>query len=112
VLLVSAALAACHTGAPARAGDPAKGRDAIASIGCGSCHHIPGVAGAAGAIGPSLDGIARQAIIAGELSNTPENMLRWIVNPQAIEPGVAMPPLGDTDERRARDIVAYLYTLK
>jgi cytochrome c2 len=112
LLVASGALAACHTGAPRAADDPAKGREAIAAIGCGSCHVIPGVAGAAGTVGPSLDGIATQAVIAGELSNTPANMLRWIVNPQAIEPGIAMPPLRDADDRRARNIVAYLYTLK
>ena len=64
-----------------------------------------------GQVGPPLTGIASRAIIAGTVPNTPENLLRWIENPQAIQPGVAMPPLANVDERTARDIVAYLETL-
>jgi cytochrome c1 len=38
-------------------------------------------------------------------------LIRWIETPQAIEPGTAMPNLGVT-EQRARDMAAYLYTLR
>ena len=52
-------------------------------------------------------GLAR-AYIAGELTNTPENVVRWIMDPQAIEPGTVMPDLGLT-EAEARDVAAHLY---
>ena len=48
--------------------------------------------------------------LAGVLSNTPDNMVTWIMHPQQIAPGSAMLELG-VSERDARDIAAYLYTL-
>lgn len=38
-------------------------------------------------------------------------MIRWIENPSAIDPKTAMPNMGVT-VRDARDIAAYLYTLR
>ena len=38
-------------------------------------------------------------------------MIRWIENPPAIDPKTAMPNMGVT-VRDARDIAAYLYTLR
>jgi hypothetical protein len=38
-------------------------------------------------------------------------MVRWLRNPQTYDPDGAMPDLGVT-ERDARDIAAYLATLK
>lgn len=89
-------------------GDPARGERAIATYGCGACHAIGGVRGAHGKVGPPLDGIAERSLIAGEAPNTPENMVRWIRDPQSIEPGTAMPNL-HVDDRTARDMAAYLY---
>jgi hypothetical protein len=45
------------------------------------------------------------------MSNTPENLLLWLQRPQMIEPGSVMPDLGVTEEV-ARDMGAYLYTLR
>jgi cytochrome c len=45
------------------------------------------------------------------LPNTTENMVRWIRQPQAVNPRSAMPDLG-VNERDAQDIAAYLSTLK
>jgi len=92
--------------------ESARGRAAIGALGCGSCHHIDGVANADGTVGPSLNGIGARAILAGELPNTPDNMRRWIANPQAIQPGVAMPPFANVPDSVLRDIVAYLRTLR
>ena len=64
---------------------------------------------ASGAVGPPLDGIAARAIIAGKLDNRPDNLERWIRDPQAVNPGTAMPDL-DVGRRDARDIAAFLYT--
>ena len=92
-------------------GDAARGRQYITTMGCGGCHDIKGIAGARGRVGPPLDGIASRSMIAGEAPNSPENMIRWIEDPQAIEPATAMPNLG-VPEPVARDIAAYLYTLR
>ena len=91
--------------------DPERGRTAIRKYGCGSCHDIPGVGGAVGMVGPPLGTIAQRVFIAGVLPNEPDNMIRWIENPQAIDPKTAMPYMGVTP-RDARDIAAYLYTLR
>lgn len=87
------------------------GRDLIVGYGCGACHTIPGIDGADGLVGPPLTAWSERTFIAGNLANTPENLVGWIVNPQAVEPGTAMPNLGITAEE-ARNIVAYLYTLE
>jgi cytochrome c2 len=92
-------------------GVPARGVDAIERYGCGSCHAIPGIRRAAGRVGPPLTSFARRVFIAGQVPNTPDYLVRWIVMPQSIEPGTAMPNLGVSDGD-ARDIAAYLYTLR
>jgi cytochrome c len=92
-------------------GDADRGAAAIGRYGCGSCHLIPGVSGAQGKVGPPLTGIADRTYLAGELQNTPDNMMRWIRNPQAINPKTVMPNVGVT-ARDARDIAGYLYTLR
>jgi cytochrome c len=91
-------------------GDASRGRDAIAAYGCGSCHSIPGIRGANGMVGPSLEHWAERRIIAGEVPNDPARLITWLTVPQAIEPGTAMPNMGVTDGQ-ARDMAAYLYTL-
>ena len=92
-------------------GHPDAGVTLIRAYGCGTCHTIPGVRGADGKTGPPLTDFAYRSYIAGNLSNAPENLVAWIMNPQAIEPGTAMPNLGVTDQE-ARNIAAYLYTLR
>jgi cytochrome c2 len=90
-------------------GDPSRGAAMFIQYGCGSCHGVKHVRKASGAVGPSLDGIAVRAVIAGKLSNTPDNLEAWIRDPQRISPGTAMPDL-NVGERDARDISAFLYT--
>jgi cytochrome c len=91
--------------------DPDRGKTAIAHYGCASCHTIPGIRGANGLVGPSLDRIASRTYIAGVLANTHDNMLRWIHDPPKVDDKTAMPDLEVTDQD-ARDIASYLYTLK
>jgi cytochrome c1 len=62
-------------------------------------------------VGPPLDRYGRRVYIVGRLPNTPENLTAWLRTPQRYEPGGAMPNL-DVTERDARDIAAYLYTLR
>jgi cytochrome c2 len=92
-------------------GDPERGRADVLQRRCGACHKIPGLPGADGEVGPSLDGLPRRAVIAGRLPNQPEAMVAWLRSPHAIVPDVGMPELG-LGEPEARDIAAYLYTLR
>lgn len=91
-------------------GDAQRGQAAIQDYGCDACHTIPGIRSANALVGPPLTGWAGRHYISGRLANTPDNLIRWIQYPQAIEPGTAMPNMGVTDQD-ARDIAAYLYTL-
>lgn len=91
--------------------DPARGRVAIQTYGCGACHMIPGVRAADGLVGPPLIHWSQRTYVAGEVANTPEQLVRWIELPQAIEPGTAMPNL-NVPPATAKDIASYLYTLK
>lgn len=77
---------------------------------CLGCHQVPGVRGPIGWVGPSLAGIARQQIIAGKYVNSPDTMARWLMHPQAMVPGGAMPEMG-LSAAQARTISNYLYTL-
>ncbi len=88
-----------------------RGSDLIAANGCGTCHSIPGITGARGNVGPPLDKIGTRVFIAGMLRNSPDNMVRWLKNPQAVIPGNAMPDMHLTDAQ-ARDITAYLIGLQ
>lgn len=92
-------------------GDARQGQLNIVSTGCGSCHTIPGIGGADGNVGPPLTRIGDRIFIAGLLRNTPDNMVLWLREPQRIVPGNAMPDMGLSAEQ-ARDIAAYLYTLR
>jgi cytochrome c1 len=114
--LTLALLAAC-TSTPGKAtpvlsvsGDSLNGSRIIKENGCGSCHRIPGIAGANALVGPPLDHWSERAFIAGTLSNSPENLARWLTSPQEIRPGTAMPTPGLSDQEVA-DVVAYLYSI-
>jgi cytochrome c2 len=113
LLLTLLLLAACkrpESASPA-VGDPNRGKQLIEQYGCNSCHIVPGVEGAKGMVGPSMEHIASRQIIAMKLPNTQPNMTAYIQNPQMTDPQNAMPNLGVKPDE-ARDIVAYLYTLK
>jgi cytochrome c oxidase assembly factor CtaG/cytochrome c2 len=92
-------------------GDPERGKETFRKYGCVSCHTIPGVPGADALVGPPLTQMGARAYIAGRLPNTPDNMLQWLQHPQQVVPGNVMPDMsvGDQD---ARDMAAYLYTLR
>jgi cytochrome c1 len=92
-------------------GDPHAGREAIALYGCGVCHTVPGVRRAQGMVGPPLTAFAKRIYVAGKLPNSPDNLIHWILDPQAVSAATAMPNTGVT-EGDARDIAAYLYTLR
>jgi cytochrome c551/c552 len=118
LLLALSALCGCRQSVEQQAaamtgGEPARGKGLVRRYGCVSCHAIPGLPGIAGqgTIGPSLEGIARKESLAGKLPNEPRNMIRWIRDPQGLQPGSVMPDMGIT-EQDGRDIAAFLYTLR
>ncbi len=78
---------------------------------CTSCHAIAGTT-AKGNVGPDLSHVGgRATLAAGVITNTPDNMQRWLTNPQAIKPGNRMPNLRLSDAD-VRDLAAYLESLK
>ncbi len=117
LLLICCLFAGCSGGQYLRSytvrmdGDPQRGEALIRNYGCGSCHTIPGIYNARGLVGPPLMYFSRRTMIAGELPNSPDNLVRWLRNPKAVEPRTAMPDLGLSNDQ-AQDIAAYLYTLR
>lgn len=97
-------LLAMQNSEPPRYGDPQRGELLIRSYGCMACHEH-------GQVGPELTHMARRSYIAGRIPNIPIWMIAWIEHPQRVKPGTAMPELG-VGERDARDIAAYLATLR
>ena len=94
----------------AAAPDAERGKQALQQYACVTCHEIPRMVGSNAPVGPSLAHIAKRAFIAGVLPNTAENMTRWVMAPQEVKPGTAMPDL-HMRVRDAKDIAAYLATL-
>jgi cytochrome c1 len=114
--LLLVALSACTATARARMtlipdGDVVRGRLLVKAHGCTTCHVIPGVSGPKAWAAPPLTAWAERQYIAGSLPNTPENLIAWLANPQALAPETAMPNLALT-EQEILDIGAYLYTLR
>ncbi len=92
-------------------GNPQRGKRLLSSYSCGACHIIPGIRTARGLVGPPLYFYADRTMIAGQLPNTPENLMHWIEHPEDVDPKTAMPDLG-VSPRQAGDMTAYLYTLR
>lgn len=120
LLVVLAALAASGTALAARdtgpvwtveGGDAGRGKSLVVDFGCVHCHTIPGVKQATGNVGPPLTRVGDRTFIAGMLRNEPDNLVRWLRHPQSVVPGNAMPDTGLSDQQ-ARDIAAFLYTLR
>lgn len=113
--LLLATLSACGSAIPPDRrvvdGDPQRGRQLIGEVGCGVCHRIPGVDGANGIVGPSLDGVGRRNLLAGVLPNRPGLMARWVRDAPSLRPETGMPEM-PLSEEQAEDVAAYLYTLR
>jgi cytochrome c2 len=88
--------------------DARRGAVELRAFGCGGCHRIPGIEGADGRVGPSLANLSDRLYIAGSLPVTPENVVRWIVDPKAVAPATLMPDLG-VAQAQAADMTLYLY---
>src|SRR5262245_49127239 len=88
LLVALIAINSCRGGQTERAyvvatgGNSVAGKQVITQFNCGSCHTIPGVRGARGLVGPPLLFFGRRTFIAGEVPNTPDNLVRWVMSPQ------------------------------
>jgi cytochrome c1 len=94
-----------------RGASPSAGKTQIVRYGCGACHQIPGIKEANGLVAPPLIHFGKRGTIAGHFANTPDNLINWLDNPQAMLPGNDMPDLGVTRDE-ARNIAAYLESLQ
>jgi cytochrome c oxidase subunit 2 len=98
--------AATPTGAEAVAGG-----QLMPTIACGGCHTVRGTT-MQGAFGPDLTHFgSRGGIGAYTLPNTPQNLLAWLQNPQAVKPGCNMPQV-PLPLQQQQELVAYLEELK
>ncbi len=78
---------------------------------CGDCHAIAGTPANAH-VGPDLTHIAsRTTILSGRLTNTRENLTRWLSNPQKVKPGAHMPDFR-FNKNQLNELVTYLEGLK
>ncbi len=93
------------------AGSPQIGRELVEDYGCITCHNIPGVRSEETWVGPPLDRWGQRRYIAGSLINNQENLVRWITDPQGVEPGTAMPDVG-VSRQDAENIAAYLLSIE
>jgi cytochrome c2 len=91
--------------------DVERGRRLLTQYQCGSCHVIPGVAGAVGRTAPPLAAFGRRSYIAGRVPNEGDALVRWIIAPRAVLPDATMPAMG-AGEADARAMAAYLQRLR
>jgi len=97
--------------APVEAG-AREGATTFLTAGCIACHRIQGTPSQS-PVGPDLSHVGSRARIAsGILDNTPENLSRWIHDPQAVKPGVKMIIPRKLSEKEIGALVAYLQTLQ
>jgi cytochrome c oxidase subunit 2 len=101
-----------QTPAVAVSGEATAGEEVFMTTGaCFTCHTINETA-AAGIIGPNLTHFgSRQTIAGGTLENTPENLARWLADPQAVKPGNKM-VISKLSQDQIDALVQYLTLLK
>ncbi len=89
----------------------ARGRRAFMSGGCIGCHAMVGTptAGLTALQGPNLSHVgSRLRLAAGVLENTPENLARWLREPQVVKEGSLMKLARPLTEDEISALVAYL----
>ncbi len=87
------------------------GQDVFLSQTCVNCHRVRGT-GAAGTYAPDLTHLmSRQTLASGAVPNTPEQLRKWVIDPQRVKEGCLMPAFGLSGEQVDR-LVNYLGTLK
>jgi cytochrome c oxidase subunit 2 len=89
----------------------AAGMSIVLAQTCASCHAIAGTSAVANAA-PDLTHFAgRSSLAAGIVPNTPQNLARWLKDPQLIKPGCKMPNFSLTGAQ-IDQLVAYLEGLQ
>ena len=81
------------------------------AAGCIGCHSMVGTAtaGVPGMKGPNLSHVgSRTTIVAGMLENTPENLRKWLSNPDSVKQGTLMVLPRKLTDAELRTLVAYL----
>jgi cytochrome c oxidase subunit 2 len=91
--------------------DGSAGRSAFLSQSCVNCHRIRGTSEKSNYAPELTHVMARKTLASGMVENTPENLRRWLADPQRIKTGCLMPAFG-LDDRDRDDIVRYLLTLR
>lgn len=92
-------------------GEAARGAQVFATTACIACHAIEGTPGVS-KTGPNLTHFGSRTTFAGAvLQNTPEDIAKWLRNPQAVKEGALMPNL-NLNEDQISGLVAYLQSLK
>jgi cytochrome c oxidase subunit 2 len=95
----------------AMSADAKDGEKLFQKLTCSNCHSVSGFTQDTG-VGPNLTHIAgRETLAAGVRTNTPENLAKWLANPQAVKPESHMPNFQLTNEQ-VRYLTAYLETLQ
>lgn len=88
-----------------------RGQQVFLSANCALCHQIGGTM-PFGRIGPNLTHVGGRAMLAaGAITNTRENMAKWLADPQAIKPGTQM-PLTQLSQENLHALADYLESLK
>jgi cytochrome c oxidase subunit 2 len=88
-----------------------QGQRIFETTACINCHTVSGTV-ADGRFGPDLTHLmSRDTIAAGAALNTPDNLRRWILNPNAIKPGSLMPAM-ELNDQELDALTAYLETLR
>jgi cytochrome c oxidase subunit 2 len=88
-----------------------RGQKVFMQNACISCHTIAGTA-ATGRFGPDLTHlVSRDTLASGAIPNTPENLRKWIDDPNTLKPGCLMPSMHLNDQD-LDDITAYLAQLR
>ncbi len=88
----------------------AEGREVFMHSACINCHTVAGTT-ATGRFGPDLTHLAsRDTIAAGSAMNTPENLRKWIADPNVMKPGALMPSM-HLNDHDLDAITAYMTTL-
>ena len=87
------------------------GQALFLSGGCIGCHAMVGtpLAGVTATKGPNLTHVgSRTTIVAGMLPNTPDNLTRWLSNPDSVKKGVLMVLPRKLTSEEIATLVAYL----
>jgi len=87
------------------------GRALFNTAGCIGCHSMVGTAtaGVTAMAGPNLSHVgSRGSIVAGLLQNTPENLARWLSNPDSVKRGTLMKLPRKLTDAEVATLVAFL----